>query len=184
MTLPPKTSKQLGSLRAFLSEDPVAITIVQICDLLPTSDWRKWKSRFGTKLQATKARNLMLRPGHGIGPPELFQNQTIDQILSFTKLVSYSQDKYLLSWGEDDRIRVFEFQKVWKRICPLSVGLLHLRDVVRFENVEVEDGSGYQSIDGGFISWLPIDNSKLESTSWKANLACLTLVSSNSSMEM
>jgi hypothetical protein len=171
MTSRRKTSnkQKLASLVAYLPNDKEISTLVKICNLQPVDNWRVWNSAYGSELKAQASKAISLKLYDNLQRPDLFQNRDLKEIVQLSKVVSWKFER-LAIWCHDDILRVYVRQDRWVRVCPLSFGIDHIRQLIQFENVEpVEDF--FQGTEDGFISWWPLSDSlqnKIRENLWKS----------------
>jgi len=157
MTTP--TKKALESIKAFLPNDQLVGTIIELCDLHPVGkSWRKWTDHLGNFLQVYNSKKVVSFTQDPIGHDEtivtdIYFKATPSKLsrISNWAFISFGKDQtndyntlYIWFLGIDNRLRFCSFHNgTWlKNEPPLISGTDTLRPVLN--NLDVK---GYRQAD-------------------------------------
>jgi len=129
----------LESLKAFLKEEYNLLNIIELCHLEPQriDSWRYWVDDVGNTISIIKNKQrLFIDAEHKVKITDLFyKSYPKDLILkSKQQLILYSsKDNCIIIFllGNDNRLRVIQYNSAWEIKQPLSYGISLLQKVVK-----------------------------------------------------
>jgi len=154
--------QSLESLKAFLKDRNDFISIIEMCNLEPIDSWKCWTDNMGNTISISVKNNKLSISKNNlkIKISDLFHKNHPKTLVAKSKqqLVLYKDNCVIIFlFGYDNRLRVTQYNSIWKVKSPLDYKISLLQKVVKtFLNNKIENFKEYQN------AWLGINESKDE----------------------